>query len=269
MKQEMSTGVAQRPFARHRLQMLGLALTVAPFAWVGEAQALCSPNAPTVDGAIVTCSGATLNQNTPNGYGTATDINNTYNIQVGASVDGTNLGFKYDKGAIFNNSGAISGIVAIAGGDATVHNLLGGATISGIVGAVSANLLTLDNAGTISATGGASEALNVTDLNLNGNTGTITARLAGIHLLGGNATINSTGTISGTGLGGFGIRVQGGATQTINASGNMGAGTISGEAAGIKSEITNANLIVSNGTGTIIGTNAATGIGILALQNLT
>ena len=56
MKREVSNGLAQRPYARHRLQMLGLALTLAPFALVGEAQALCTPNAP-VNGTTVTCSG--------------------------------------------------------------------------------------------------------------------------------------------------------------------------------------------------------------------
>src|SRR5438270_10598195 len=135
MKREILNVAAQRPFARHRLGMLGLALTLAPFAMIGEAQALCSPNAP-VNGAIVTCTGLTANQNGTTGYGTLSDVNNTYNIQVGASVAGTAFGFTYDTGAIFNNSGAISGVVAIEGVDATVHNLLGGATITGTSGAI-------------------------------------------------------------------------------------------------------------------------------------
>ena len=92
MKREVSNGLAQRPYARHRLQMLGLALTLAPFAFVGEAQALCTPNAP-VNGTTVTCSGASP------GYGTATDINNTYNIQAGATVTGAVFGFRYDTGS--------------------------------------------------------------------------------------------------------------------------------------------------------------------------
>jgi hypothetical protein len=269
MKRQVSNGLTQRPYARHRLPMLGLALTLAPFAWVGEAQAVCNPPAP-VNGTTVTCSGATLNQNGTTGYGTATDLNNTYNIQAGATVTGTVFGFRYDTGAIFNNSGAIVGPGAgIAGGDATVHNLLAGATISGTGGAIAAAVLTLDNAGSIFATGPGSEALTLNGLNLTSNTGTITALAAGIDLIGGNATINNTGTISGTAAGGFGIRSQAGNTVTINASGNMGAGVISGVAAGIESDNTNVNLNVSNGTGTISGTDPAAGIGIKGLQNVT
>src|SRR3954451_13728723 len=106
MKREVSNGLAQRPCARHRLQMLGLALTLAPFAFVGEAQGVCNPLAP-VNNVTVTCSGTTTSQNGTAGYGTANDANNTYNIQAAATVTGATFGFLYDKGAIFNNSGTI------------------------------------------------------------------------------------------------------------------------------------------------------------------
>src|SRR5947209_10248560 len=175
MKREISNGLAQRPFARHRLGILGLALTLAPFAMIGEAQA-CTVGgvaSASASNSIVDCTGLTANSapSGTSGYGTNADINNTYNIQVGASVAGTIFGFTYNKGAIFNNSGAISGLAAINGGDATVHNLLAGATITGTATAIDAGLLTLDNAGTISATGAGSTGVAAAALNLTGNTG--------------------------------------------------------------------------------------------------
>ena len=111
-----------------------------------------------------------------------------------------------------------------------MHNLLVGALISGTGGAIGANVLTLDNAGTISGVGAGSNALAVSGLNLTSNTGTITALGVGIDL-GGNATINNTNTISATAAGGVGILAQANNTITINASGNMGAGIIRGVAA--------------------------------------
>ena len=102
-------GLAQRRRARRRLaQIHALALLIAPFAAVGRAEAQCAPNSP-VNNTQVTCTGATFNQNDPNGYGTATDTGNTYNIVTGATLTGTANGLVFDSGTA-NNSGSISGV---------------------------------------------------------------------------------------------------------------------------------------------------------------
>ena len=76
MKREVSNGLAQRPYARHRLRMLGLVLTLAPFAMVGEAQAVCTEDGlasatGSASGKTVVCSGAVTNTgpDTVTGYG--------------------------------------------------------------------------------------------------------------------------------------------------------------------------------------------------------
>ena len=103
-------------------------------------------------------------------------------------------------------------------------------------GAIGANVLTLDNAGGISAVGAGSNALAVSGLNLTSNTGTITALGVGIDLAGGSAASSTTQTPSQPRRRrNCGILAQANNTITINASGNMGAGTISGVAAGIQS----------------------------------
>src|SRR5204863_2378405 len=89
MKREISNVPAQRPFARHRLGMLGLALTLALFAMVGEAQAQCTPNSP-VSNSTVVCSGAVTNPGT--GYGSFADTGNTYTVS--GTLTGGNFGLQ-------------------------------------------------------------------------------------------------------------------------------------------------------------------------------
>jgi len=87
--------------------MLLLALLVAPFGIVDGANAACAPASP-VNNATITCTGATSDQNNPNGYGINTDIGNPYNVLSGASVTGTSAGLRFDLGTV-HNSGTIAG----------------------------------------------------------------------------------------------------------------------------------------------------------------
>src|SRR4029079_8103229 len=90
MKREVSNALAQRPLARRLLRghLFGLTLTVAPLAMMAHAQAACTPTSP-VNNATVDCTGTTTNQNTPAGYGTATDVGNIINVATGATVTST------------------------------------------------------------------------------------------------------------------------------------------------------------------------------------
>jgi hypothetical protein len=64
MKHEVSAGWVRRHHERHRLRMLGLALSLAMVTMAGEAQPIC-----TQISATVTCSGTTTDQNAPEASG--------------------------------------------------------------------------------------------------------------------------------------------------------------------------------------------------------
>jgi hypothetical protein len=69
------------------------ALLLASFAMSGRAQADCTPASP-VSNATVDCTGATLDANGTNGYGTATDSGNTITVESGATVTGSAHGVR-------------------------------------------------------------------------------------------------------------------------------------------------------------------------------
>jgi uncharacterized protein with beta-barrel porin domain len=306
MKREVSNGPVQGPFARHRLKMLGFALTLAPLTLAPFA--IDTAEACTVGGFIshsasnstVDCAGTTTNSapNTLDGYGTHVDVGNTINVNVGATVTSTLGGGIFFGSGIVNNSGTISSTSlagngqAIGAGDLAVINNFAGATISSsasIAAAIdTAGLLNLTNAGLVQQTGNNGFGVTAHGDAVITNSNTISATAGtGIFVFGGlnlvgntgtitgnktgiqgnaSATINNTNTISGTGAAGVGIFMTG-SDATIDASGNTGTGTITGAAFGIKASPT-ANLTVSNGTGTISATNA-NGIAIGGAKNVT
>src|SRR6266404_570233 len=102
------TGPTSRKYAA------ALAVVIAPFAAIGQAEAACTVlgvASTSASDSVVTCTGATLNSGLGGvtGYGTTGDANNTYNIQSGATVTGDSFGVVFDTGATFNNSGTITG----------------------------------------------------------------------------------------------------------------------------------------------------------------
>ena len=130
----------------------------------------------------VICTGATANQNGSDGYGTNTDIGNTYNILSGASVTGTNAGL------IFNTSGTVNNFGTITGA--------GAANNGGILGV---NNGTVNNTGVISATGANSFGVLLFGTGFITNSGNISGVGGGIFLQNGEVTNTSTGTIVGSG----------------------------------------------------------------------
>jgi Autotransporter beta-domain len=279
-----------------------LALLLASVAAVGRAEACTVGGSPSTSAsnATVDCSGITKDSspNGKNGYGTANDDNNTYNIHAGATVTGDvtsggGFGLVFGTGATFNNSGTITGFnVGINGGDATINNIstpAGTAVISGFNG-VSVRNLILNNTGRITATGDSSDALHVLTANVASNTGTIEAlgvdgiaiRADAVVTVTGNAgfidanntggiaikafTVNihsNDGTISATGAGGVGILAG-----TVNSAGAVNvtanAGTISGGLFGIESTGT---VDVTANTGTISGDTAIQAGTIATIKN--
>ncbi len=205
-----------------------------------DAVAACNPvtGVGTPSNTTITCSGVTNNQDSPNGYGTGQQDNNVVNVQAGASVTGTDVGFFLGVGNTINLatgatvSGAING-TTIGTGTTTINNT--GGTISGSGNAAFVN--------GISSTGG---TLNVT------NTGSITG--TSTSATGFAAGINSSGNVTVTNLGGT-IRANttvSGASETVAIQGN--------------------NVTIANNTGTIAsdGANTTTGaFGILGLNSIT
>jgi hypothetical protein len=120
MKREVSNALAQRPFARHRLLMLGLPLMFAPFA-IGSAEACTVGGAASTSASnsTVDCAVNTTNSGPSgvDGYGTLGDNNNTYNINAGATVAGDRFGISTRDNAIFHVDGTVTGdnISAIIG----------------------------------------------------------------------------------------------------------------------------------------------------------
>ena len=78
--------------ARHLMlrHVTALAPLIALVAPIDRAEAACDPASP-VNNGTVTCTGTTIDQNGPDGYGSSTDKGNTYNFLSGASVAGNEL----------------------------------------------------------------------------------------------------------------------------------------------------------------------------------
>jgi hypothetical protein len=217
--------------------VVALGLAIVSLAASERAAADCTPQSTQqspVNSATVTCTGATLNQNKPAGYGTGNETGITINVQSGASVTGDGAGLTFSDGTVSNfgtisgrangifsahsfivtNFGTISGGTGGVGifvnnGAANVSNF---GTISGGT-AIDANLpSTIANAGTIIGFGG-------TAIRLAGGADTLTllpgSRIIGaIDMGGGNDVVNFS---SSRGIGQL-ITLQN-FTGTINTSG--------------------------------------------------
>jgi autotransporter-associated beta strand protein len=202
-------------------------LLVAALVVPQAAQASCTPvtsTASPVTNSIVTCTGATLNQNMAmflnTGYGTLNETGDTLVVQSLASVTGDSFGFALGDGNIVNNSGAVMGGVAgistATGTNVTVDNLTATSTITGTTG----------------------EGLNVTNAIVS-NAGTISGGSAGISATGSVVLASNTGSITGSGMNATGI--------SANSVSGSNAGLISG-ATGIDTSLgTDINLSSNSG----------------------
>src|SRR5258705_1643493 len=205
-----ATCVAGRALAMRRHAMM-LGLLVASVAASERAQARCDPDAK--NNVTATCTGTTLNQNPPNGYGTGNEINLNTTVVRGATVTGTadanatGIGIFFNTGSVTNfgtiiGTGGTEGAGIAAFGNATVANsgtISGTSTTDdGIAAGIAADTATVTNSGTISGTAG-------------GN---------GVGIDAGSATVFNSGTIIGAGgTEGIGIRV--GAAGNVATSGTI------------------------------------------------
>jgi hypothetical protein len=193
-------GAVQRFRARPSLgRSFALALSFAPMVIPGRAEAACTPLSP-VNNTTVTCTGATVNANGTNGYGTNTDTGNVYNVLGGASVTGSDNGITFIRGTV-NNSGSITATNVAGDGilstdSVTVANNAG-ATISGTDGIKAFNNVTLNNAGVVS---GGTFGVEIGNSHTVGdgkilNSGSITG--GNIGITGDNVMVNNAGAVAG------------------------------------------------------------------------
>jgi hypothetical protein len=245
-----------------------LPLFMALFAEIDEAKSACAPAAPVTD-SIVTCTGTTLNQNNPFGYGATQNARNIINVDPGASVTGTNIGVVLTGGGFanadtVNNFGTISGAFDGIAGKSGIVNNSAGATILG-TGANGIGYL-IDVLGTLT------------------NSGTISGTLRGVQIQNGTVTNTSSGTISG---GTIGVTIEDEGLLISTNPSLTNAGAITGGTIGVRfrsvssfpGNLTNSGTISATGpsgmgvtfgtSGTVANSGAirAMNVGAIAIQS--
>lgn len=239
-----------------------LALLSAPFAAVDRAGAVCALN-----NTIVTCSGPTINQNDPNGFGTGVETGDTIDVQLNASVTGTDKGISVLDGTI-NNLGTISGgLKGISTGTAiTVINsgrIEATGTGDAISAATSATVTNNINAIISSASRGIAADTTIV---VTANSGTIEATGTNGRALfaATNATVaNTAGIIRADSTGGIGILAVQTATVS-NGTGSLISGNLFGIAAGTLDVTNSAGGSISGGTTGITGSGTVTNAGTIS-----
>lgn len=191
-----------------------LTLLMAAAAASDSAKAACDPTTTTAtpaDNAVVECTGTTVDQNNPNGYGIGVETGITINVHTSASVTATaarGAGIAFTSGTI-NNTGtieaaAVDGVAINATGIAIVNNSGGTIQANAVRGfAILAVTANVNNSGLIRA---------------NDNSGDIAAAIGGLR----DANVINSGRIEATGRGGLGIVANG--IATVNNSGAIQAG---------------------------------------------
>lgn len=189
---------------RMTLALCGFGAVLLPASY---ARADCAPlsNLAT-PGTIVTCTGTTINQDTPNGYGTGAETGITINLQptgplptpsvsgdaigiyisdgtvnipVSGTVTSPGIGIEATSGTLdLTNSGVVSGTgpvgsgsTGISGGTLNITNTATGIISGGDFGIVGGDNGTIVNAGTISG----ARAITLGSYNSISNSGTIVA----------------------------------------------------------------------------------------------
>jgi outer membrane autotransporter protein len=211
-----------------------------------------------VTNSIVTCTGTTLNQNMPFGfgvgYGTFTENGDTIDVQSGASVTGDAQGFGLEDGNTVNNSGTITGgnagISTFGGANITVNNLTSASAIAGSGSGLSVTNVLLSNAGMITSVGDG--ILATGSVTLASNTGSIIATDTsfGVGISANSVSGSNAGLISGA----IAITTSGSGGD-INLTSN--SGTI--EATSPFAIFSGGNIVIGSNSGSIVGELNAVG----------
>jgi hypothetical protein len=175
----------------------GMILGTAP-AW-----AVCSPAAGS--NITATCSGDTVNQNNPFGYGSGAGNNVTVTVQSGATVTGTNVGILFGNNITIDNAGSIlggNGVLTTGSLAALINSGSITGTGAGNSGVNAASIGSLVNSGSIAATGNNGQAVNSTGpIGSLVNSGSIAGSLNGINANGAIGSLVNSGSIVGSNFG--------------------------------------------------------------------
>src|SRR5579875_4216468 len=115
---------------RRKLWVALAAAGATAMAWLGPvapARAVCTP--PAGNNVTATCTGTTVDQNVPNGYGTGTETNLTTTVVSGASVTGGDSGISFATGSVTNSGTIAGGQIGIA--SLSTANVVNSGTIAG------------------------------------------------------------------------------------------------------------------------------------------
>ncbi|WP_035657406.1 autotransporter outer membrane beta-barrel domain-containing protein, partial [Bradyrhizobium sp. STM 3809] len=191
--------------------------------------AACTPNAGS--NVAANCTGITVDQNAPNGYGTGGEDNISIGVARGAAVIGTDYGMNFNSGTL-NNAGSIAG--------------------TNLDGVLIGSSATVSNSGSIQGGGGG--GVNSVALNLT-NSGSIYGTVAEGVIATGPSSINNSGVISGS----SGVFADDVLTLT-----NAKTGIISGVSRGVNA--TSYSAVTMTNAGSIVG---AADIGVAVIGDLT
>ncbi|MBR0984145.1 autotransporter domain-containing protein [Bradyrhizobium liaoningense] len=250
---ETVLGDMARRSVRRSIRFLAPAVLVMPILAGGRAEAACTPSSP-VNNTTVNCTGTTTNANGLDGYGTVTDVGDTYNIGSGATLTGTREGLIFETGTV-NNSGMIKGVSF------------------GVLSSRSAFISNVGSASIITADGNGSAAIGGFELHIR-NEGFITeTAVGGIGIDGGNndrnevinfgivaadsVAIRSTGALAVTNQGFIqslsanGTAIDGNTQVTVKSN----SGAITGALGAIRSGFRSVDVTNESG-GSIEGTTA-------------
>src|SRR3954469_21063405 len=87
---------------RRLLRVSAPVLMLAPWMMIERAEAACSPSSP-VNNTAVSCTGTQTNANGATGNGTSADSGNTYSLNSGATLTGTDIGLLFKNGTVDNS----------------------------------------------------------------------------------------------------------------------------------------------------------------------
>ena len=240
---------------------LKLGLAVLPpvlCVWLNAMPVLadCAPAA--ADGVTAVCSGETVDQNAPNGFGTGIENGVTVEVRSGASVTGTNGGIFLGSDTTLDNAGSITGVEAAVVAEGSLDMVSSGTVSAAKFGVAAGTLTSLTNTGTISAGGigvlpdlvvsltnagtisGGSTGIRADAILHLSNSGTITGGDVGISV-DDNVSLTNDGSISGGSDG-----VTAGTIVSVTNRGSISGGD-RGIAANSISNLINAGSIIGSG----------------------
>jgi uncharacterized protein with beta-barrel porin domain len=232
---------------------LALALAAVSFAGIDLAEASCAPTSPISGSTTVLCAGSTSDQNGLDGFGSAGDTGNRYNI--GGTLTGT------DNGLLMGSNGGVDNNGTISAGAAGVRVLQGGLNFINEIGkSVTGGSAGIETNGSTSDAGN-TDVTNLGTISASGTNGAAIESVGNVHLANGSVFV-SAASILATGTNGIGVS----GVQSVTAD-NFGL-ILATDATGVAIQSATANVTNESG-GLIAGGKFAISVsGTASVTNL-